>query len=307
LLAFVLSSKKNIILLDEPDAHLEVIRQREIYDLLKKFTSENNSQLIIASHSEIVLNEAAENDKVIAIYDNIVDEINEPKERQQFKKLLTDIGWDKYFLAKSRKHILYFEGMSDAKMIKAFAEKLNNTKLLNLIEKANIHYVQNNTPSAAKENFYNLQNLIPNLRGLAIFDKLPNQINETNQKLKILQLKKREMENYFCFPSVLKNWAQGQGNSNLFENLISLMDEAITENTSPANLKNLDSDWWINTKISDEYLPVIFKSFYEKQNRPNKFNKGNYYELIKYMSAEDIDQDILDKLKEIQILLEYSY
>ncbi len=303
LLSFVLSYKNNILLLDEPDAHLEVIRQREIYELLKKFTLENNSQLIIASHSEIVLNEASEHDKVIAIYDNKVDEINELRDRSQFKKLLTDIGWDKYYLAKTKNHILFLEGVSDFRMLKAFAEKLERFDLVNLIDKANIHYTQNNLPTLARENFYNLRNLLPELNGLAVFDRLKNPQTDNKEILKIVQWERRELENYFCFPEILKRWAVNEGQINLFQNFEDLITETIQENTTPSNLKNLDNDWWKDTKMSEDYLPIIFKSFYEKQQRPNKFNKGNYYELIKYLKKDEIDNEIIAKLNLIEKLL----
>lgn len=306
LLSFVLSYKNNILLLDEPDAHLEFIRQREIYELLKKFTLENNSQLIIASHSEIVLNEASEHDKVIAIYDNKVDEINELKERTQFKKLLTDIGWDKYYLAKTKNHILYLEGVSDFRMLKAFAEKLNRPDLLNLLDKANIHYTQNNVPNTAKSNFHSLRTFLPDLNGLAIFDKLPNQIKDSHESLKILEWERRELENYFCFPEVLERWAKNEGQIDLFQNFGDLIHETISENTTPANLKNLDNDWWKNTKMSEDYLPIIFKSFYEKQSKPNKFNKGNFYELIKFLEIDEIEKEVNEKLDAIESLLKNS-
>ena len=306
LLSFVLSYKNNILLLDEPDAHLEVIRQREIYELLKKFTLENKSQLIIASHSEIVLNEASEHDKVIAIYDNKVDEINELKERTQFKKLLTDIGWDKYYLAKTKNHILYLEGVSDFRMLKAFAEKLNRPELLNLLDKANIYYTQNNVPNTAKSNFHSLRTFLPDLNGLAIFDRLPNEIKDNHESLKILEWKRRELENYFCFPMVLERWAKNEGQIDLFQNFGNLIHETISENTTPANLKNLDNDWWKNTKMSEDYLPIIFKSFYEKQSKPNKFNKGNFYELIKYIEIDEIDKEVNEKLDAIESLLKKS-
>ena len=302
LLSFVLSYKNNVLLLDEPDAHLEVIRQREIYELLKKFTLENKSQLIIASHSEIVLNEASEHDKVIAVYDNKVDEINELKGKNQFKKLLTDIGWDKYYLAKTKKHILFLEGVSDFRMLKAFAEKLEKNELLNLLDKANIHYTQNNLPKSARDIFYNLKNLLDDLSGLAIFDKLQIQI-DNKETLKIIEWKNRELENYFCFPRVLERWAKNEGVFNLFENFEDLMTETIKENTTPANYKNLDTDWWKTTKMSEDYLPVIFKSFYEKQNKPNKFNKGNFYELIKFIQINEIDIEIIEKLNAIELFL----
>jgi ABC-type Mn2+/Zn2+ transport system ATPase subunit len=306
LLSFVLSYKNNILLLDEPDAHLEVIRQREIYELLKKFTLENKSQLIIASHSEIVLNEASEHDKVIAIYDNKVDEINELKDRTQFKKLLTDIGWDKYYLAKTKNHILYLEGVSDFRMLKAFAEKLGRLELLNLLDRANIYYTQNNVPNTAKSNFHSLRTFLPDLNGLAIFDKLPNQIKDNHESLKILEWKRRELENYFCFPDVLQRWAKNEGQIDLFQNFGDLIRETISENTTPANLKTLDNDWWKNTKMSEDYLPIIFKSFYEKQGKPNKFNKGNFYELIKFIEIVEIEKEVNEKLDSIESLLKKS-
>jgi predicted ATPase len=57
----------NVFLLDEPDAHLEVIRQREVFQRINEVASETNSQLLIASHSEVVLDEAAEASEVIAL------------------------------------------------------------------------------------------------------------------------------------------------------------------------------------------------------------------------------------------------
>ncbi|MBN2745347.1 MAG: AAA family ATPase, partial [Bacteroidales bacterium] len=62
LLCFLYSNPGRIILMDEPDAHLEVLRQKEIYNLVSEITRKLGSQLIIASHSEIVLREAASKD-----------------------------------------------------------------------------------------------------------------------------------------------------------------------------------------------------------------------------------------------------
>ncbi|MDR2705461.1 MAG: AAA family ATPase [Planctomycetaceae bacterium] len=55
-----------VILLDEPDAHLEILRQKQIYEKIKTVTKENGGQVIVATHSEVVLNESAERDTVIA-------------------------------------------------------------------------------------------------------------------------------------------------------------------------------------------------------------------------------------------------
>jgi predicted ATPase len=66
LLAHLYRNPGAILLLDEPDAHLEVLRQRQIYNLLIKVAEQQGSQIIAASHSEVILNEAAGRDTVIA-------------------------------------------------------------------------------------------------------------------------------------------------------------------------------------------------------------------------------------------------
>ena len=55
-----------ILLLDEPDAHLEILRQRQTYQSITDAAVESGNQIIAASHSEVLLNEAAGKDLVIA-------------------------------------------------------------------------------------------------------------------------------------------------------------------------------------------------------------------------------------------------
>ena len=59
LLAHLYANPGSALLLDEPDAHLEFLRQRQTYNLLTQVGKERGSQIIAASHSEVVLNEAA--------------------------------------------------------------------------------------------------------------------------------------------------------------------------------------------------------------------------------------------------------
>ncbi|MEO7652231.1 MAG: AAA family ATPase, partial [Bryobacteraceae bacterium] len=66
LLAYMAVNPGAVLLLDEPDAHLEILRQRQIYRILSESATLQGSQVIAASHSEIVLNEAAERDVVVA-------------------------------------------------------------------------------------------------------------------------------------------------------------------------------------------------------------------------------------------------
>ena len=66
LLAHLYTHPRTVLLLDEPDAHLEILRQRQIYQLLTQTADSQGCQVIVASHSEVLLNEAADRDIVVA-------------------------------------------------------------------------------------------------------------------------------------------------------------------------------------------------------------------------------------------------
>ena len=66
LLSHLYTNPKSILLLDEPDAHLEILRQRQIYQLLTEVAAQQGCQVFAASHSEVILNEAADRDIVVA-------------------------------------------------------------------------------------------------------------------------------------------------------------------------------------------------------------------------------------------------
>lgn len=297
LLSYLFTYPGRTILLDEPDAHLEVIRQRETYNLINDIARELNSQIIIASHSEIVLNEAASQDTVIAIYDNYCYPINDQQTLSQFRKLLTEIGWEKYLLAKQFGHILFFEGSTDYKILIEFAKVLNH-KILPLLEKANVFYTSDNVPSGAQKVFHGLrQSLSGTLKGFALFDRIDKMPDD--KILKIKSLRKREIENYFKLPEVLIRWAGSLGESNLFVNYPEAMKSCITENTIPAMLKNPDDSRWDELKVSDEYIPQIMTCFSNKPEINHNLFKGRYYEFVRFMRPQEIDPEIIEVLDEM--------
>ena len=59
ILAYMYANPGAVLMLDEPDAHLEILRQRQIYRLIAEAADKSGSQIIAASHSEVLLNEAA--------------------------------------------------------------------------------------------------------------------------------------------------------------------------------------------------------------------------------------------------------
>ena len=303
LFAYMYANPNTILLLDEPDAHLEVIRQRQVFQMISDVANSVDSQLFIASHSEIVLAEAADSSKVIALIENKAIELNAATNSQTIKairKSLTEIGWEKYYLAKSKKHILFLEGSTDLEMLKEFAIKLNH-KVLAFLRNANVQYTSDNVPATAINIFSSIKELFPELKGLALFDYLPNLQN--NPKLNIVCWNKRELENYIAKPDLLMDFASylsyrrfNHSTQDELLNTRKVMKQTIEDITPPLYLKDLSHDWWSKTKLTDDWLDIIFAEFYKKMGLRQDFYKRDYYELIKLMKPTEIDSEITEKL-----------
>jgi AAA15 family ATPase/GTPase len=302
LLAYLYSHPNTTLLLDEPDAHLEVIRQREIFQMLNKVAEDMGSQIFIASHSEVVLEEAADHAQVVALIENQIIEINGPHQINALRNALTDIGWEKYYLARLKKHILYLEGTTDLEMLLAFAQLLQHPVERRLSE-ANVHYLGHNRPNEAKKNFAAIKPFISDLKGFAIFDKLTATVDENF--IEIICWTKREIENYFASPRILKRFARQLAidcnqDPQQFEKIV---QDVITNITAPKYLNNLEDRWWSDMKMTDEWLDLIFPEFYEKVNLSPIFRKGSYFKLIRFLKKEEVNQEIIDALDRIDNFL----
>lgn len=168
LLAYMYANPGAVLLLDEPDAHLEILRQRQTYRMLTETAAETGSQIIAASHSEVLLNEAAGRDLVIAF-------VGEPhrlvNRGSQAHKALREFGFEHYYQAEQTGWVLYLEGSTDLSILRTLAERLDHSTALQALERPFVQYV-GNQPSAAANHFHTLREALPALRGIALFDNL---------------------------------------------------------------------------------------------------------------------------------------
>ncbi len=67
LLAFLYARPATVILLDEPDSHQHVILQKQVYALVRRVAHKRDGQLIIATHSEVIL-DATEPTRVFGFF-----------------------------------------------------------------------------------------------------------------------------------------------------------------------------------------------------------------------------------------------
>lgn len=299
LLAYIAAHPKSILLLDEPDAHLEILRQRQIYQILTESAIENNSQIVAASHSEVILNEAADRDVVIAF-------LGTPHRidgrGSQLLKSLRTIGFEEYYQAEQQGWVLYLEGSTDLAILRAFAEKLSH-EVMAVLERPYVHYI-GNQPTEARKHFYGLREAKPDLVGFCLFDQIPDEL-QTRPELIEYAWQKREIENYIVFgKQVLIDWAHASAEERtggpLFSPLwVSVMEERITEIEKARETLGQESPWTPDIKVTDDFLDRLFETFFDKLEIPNLMQKTNYHTLVEYLQPEQIDPEVTEVLDAI--------
>ncbi len=303
LLAYMYANPGAILLLDEPDAHLEILRQRQIYQLLTVVARESGTQIIAASHSEVVLNEAAHRDVVVAF-------IGKPHRINnrggQVMKALKDIGFEDYYLAEQTGWVLYLECSTDLAILQTFARVLEHTEAQRVLERPFVRYVRNQ-PSDVRRNFYGLLEAVPRLKAIAIFDRLDQEL-PPNLGSEGLMWSRREIENYLCFRETLEAYAMAvpprKTAGPLFTEAESstraeAMQMSIREIAEALETLHKGSPWDPDTKVSDDFLTPLFEKYFKRLELPNIMAKKNFHELADFVPREKLDPEIKEKLDAI--------
>ena len=298
LLAYMYTNPDSVIVLDEPDAHLEILRQRQTYRLISEVASDHGNQIIIATHSEVLLNEAVDRDTVIAF----LGTPHRIEDRgSQLLKSLKEIGFEDYLQAEQTQWVLYLEGSTDLAILQEFAEILNHQGAQSALQRPFVHYFGNRQSKSA-DHFYGLREAVHKLRGVALFDRLETDTIEGGP-LMCLMWKKREIENYFCTVKSLESFASYSSevgksafSDDKSESRRSIMRESIREVENAMSTLEKGSPWGPEAKVSDDFLAPLFKIYFDKLGLPNLMRKRNYHKLVCHMPVDEISPEVTEKL-----------
>ena len=326
--SYLYSHTKSVLLIDEPDAHLEILRQRQMYVLLRDIATENESQIIMVTHSEVILDEAVNNSLTLILEGKAEDVSNEAKIRSSLKIF----GTDNYIRARDRGYVLYVEGSTDVDMLRALALRIGHRAADLIDDRLNAYYVQNIYPEISTDSeldrvemgnetkpgkhFGHIRSLLPSLRGLAILDNDGRgRPNATEQGLQILYWSRYEAENYFISPEVLKAFVVDQySTGNLFDyvnpdEIESVLDALVVE-TVFGGLETDFKPWksappelsriiWESTtkqiKLST-FAEEFFRRLAGKLGRPMLLRKGELHRLVPFADVKNIPQEVAQKL-----------
>ena len=311
LLAYMHANPGAVLLLDEPDAHLEILRQRQIYGVLAETAERTGSQIVAATHSEVVLNEAAGRDVVVAF-------VGRPhridNRGSQVAKALKEIGFQDYYQAEQTGWVLYVEGSTDLWVLRTFARRLGHEDAQRALERPFVHYV-GNRPGEVARHFHGLKEAVPTLRGVAIFDRLKS-LPEV-PPVRCLMWEGREIENYLCQRTTLEAYATASAAASAAKDaLVPLsvggevdkraraMKEAITETKAALETLGKGSPWGPDLKVSDDFLTPVFRTYFRKLGLPNLVAKTNFHVLGVHVPEYEIAPEVRDKLDAIASVAE---
>lgn len=303
LLSYMLSNPGAVLLLDEPDAHLEILRQRDVYNLLTELAAETGSQIIAASHSEIVLQEAAERDVVTAFIGK-PHRIDTRSSRSQVKKALESIRMADYYVAEQKGWMLYLEGSTDLAILRRLSERTKHGATSVLHDSVPVIYLGSNKPQDAREHFHGLREAKTDLVGFALFDRLDRELQGGSQ-LTERMWRRREIENYLVTPESLRRFVvQDIPTGDLLEapersHRLETLNKAIEDITSALRLTNKPDPWGADIKVTDDFLDPLFKLYYERLGTPQQVFKRDYHGLADAIPLEQLPPEVTEVLDAI--------
>lgn len=333
ILAHLYAHKSSVLLIDEPDAHLEILRQQQIYSLLRTIAERNGCQVLMATHSEVVMQAALDSHLTLILGGHAEDLASKPAIKESLKRF----GAAHYVRARETGHVLYLEGSTDLAMLRAFADRLGHPVRDQIADGAhlNVYYLQDNRPAAgqspdelldavegafgqkARDHFFALRNILPELRGLEIIDSDNRGLLESSAGgFSRLPWKRYELENYLITPDLLMEWMHVDGVDLFADHRQAILDglllekifdnnQADFENYSQANTSTQNTIWRAQTQTRK--LSLFAEEFFRRcataTGTPIPLRKGDLYQLIHGQPIASIDPEIIEKLDAILDLL----
>lgn len=292
--AFVCVHENSILLIDEPDSHMHVRLQQGMYDWLQKTAKESNNQLLISTHSEVIIN-STDTDCIYTFFGDLPKQIQ--GNNDQIIQALKKISAIDILNAQDKKFVLFAEGINDLRILKSWAKKLGHPLSAELDDMF-FGSTGDDQINVARDKFKQLQIIEPKLKGFFIRDNVAQRTasSQVPAGLSVHYWPRKEIENYLIIPSLLVRFVKQQGVSlfgELFaEGWANKAGQYLTESLPP-KVYNDSAKNDIDGKGSD-FLERFFKEM------EIKINKGDYWQIAELMQPDEIHADVSKMLDELQ-------
>lgn len=309
LLTFLHTRPGSILLLDEPDAHLHVILQDAIYGELRSVAAKQNSQLIISTHSEVIINSVEPRELCMLLnHPKLLDSV---VERGRLAASLGILTHTDIMLTQDAPGIFYVEGYTDINILVEWAKILQHpaygTLTTKLFWKPTVWEPRQGAAGVkAREHYEALKLIRGDLPGLVLLDgdddPRVTATEITGTGLQRLRWQRYEIESYLVHPKALERFVEkevgpGALSAQAKKDMLAYLEQTFTPSflEDPLKPNPLIDAYLQQRKARTEVIPPILAAAGLHGFPYTRFN-----EIAAAMLPEEIHPEVKEKLDAIQ-------
>lgn len=285
--ASLLYDKVSVLLIDEPDAHLHILLQEKIYRDLREYARQHGIQLIIASHSEQIINAA---DKESLHMLTSVGELRQVSNQKAVGTLRLENT--EMMLALTEPGILYTEGKTDIDILRECARILGHP-LLSFLESP---FCRETAEERGKngfplDHFKSMRLAVPDFLGVELRDGDQGaRASSLPVGIKSLCWQRYEIENYLVHPQTILRFVE----KNKGTKAAHAVDDYIKKQLLPQAVyeEPLKTDF-----LRDPKGKKLLSNLMQEAGIDIK--ESEYYQIAAEMKEDEIHPEIVDKLNAI--------
>lgn len=301
LLAFFHARPASVLLLDEPDAHLHVILQRQIYERLKSAAAERQCQLIIVTHSEVIIDSTSP-DRIESFFGR-PHRLVRKADRDQLREAIRQATAMDLVAAERSEGVLYLESEGDLAVLRAWSELLDHPMREWFARIGFCHYLHGSDPADARRHFFAVRAVAPELAGCLLLDGDNRQRPDhevTGEGLLVQRWRRYEIESYLFVPEALIRFIRNAGREN--ELIAAAAESYMKDQVPPAVYREPlgDHSFLQREPISKGLLPEFL------DRAQCDLPKRDYYRLAESMKRDEIHPEVIEKLDRMATAFDIS-
>jgi predicted ATPase len=317
LLACLFWRKGAVLLVDEPDAHLHVFLQDSILYELNKAAAETNSQLVIATHSEVIFNSAEPTQ--ICVMMGRPRRLSSAEDVKKLEQAVAVLQQSDIVAALATPGIMYLEGYTDLNLIREWARILKHP-LADYLSRTPFWRAKQppGRPDAAEvpvsDHFSALKLVDTDITGVWLIDadgkaKIGLSAQPERHKLNRVAWQRYETESYLLHPGSLARFIDkqtGKGGVDAVRKFLTAQFDAFAGASlgqqiadafmaNPTQPSQLVQNYLANTKARTTIIGGILQ-----EGGVHGLNYTEFHQIAAQMLPDEIHPEVKEKLDFIQ-------
>lgn len=281
-----------VYLIDELDAHLHISLQNKLFRDLIKRARRDRFQMIVATHSECLIREAE------ISHLRLLDAHGHLREVPNKYRVLASLELDQVEIVEAlrERRLLYLEGPTDIQFLRSWAGTLEHRCLPFFERTTPVETAQRKSKHFAMSHFYAMRTLIPQVRGMQLFDgdkRVPVDPTSSGSKsrLKTLFWERKEIQSYLLHPDSVIRYLQSRTSR---ENAAKAQ-QYMKDNLPPRFFETPNEELPF---LGEFAIKEFFSKLFQEAGLPLPSDKDYFY-MAEQMEASEIHPEVLEKLDQV--------